>query len=135
ILHRLHLDNRARLVDLLDGDVAQTDMTALALPLQLSERLDALLERHARIRRMKLIQPDLIDSERSEAPLARFADVLRRAVARPLAARPPQTSFRSDADLISIRAIANRRCNQPLVVPEVPVIEAVDVGGVDERHS
>ena len=83
ILYRLNLDDRARLIDLLDGDIAQTDMTALALPLQLSKRLDALFERNARIRRMKLIQPDLIDSERAEAPLARFADVLRRAVARP----------------------------------------------------
>src|SRR5438132_1766544 len=70
ILHGLNFDDRARLIDLLDTDIAQTDVFALVGALQIGERLDALLEGHARIRSMELVEPDLIGAEGPEASLA-----------------------------------------------------------------
>ena len=127
----MHVHDRAPLLDLVDIHVAQTDMPALARPLQSGKSLDAFLERHAGVGRMELIEPDLVDAECAEAAFARFPNVLRRSVSGPLAAGPSQPGLRGNANSIAIRPVPNNRSDQPLVVTEVAVIEAVDIGGVD----
>jgi len=84
-------------------------MAALSGALELRERLDALLEWHTRVGRVKLIEPDLIDAQSPQALFAGLANVLRRAVACPIAAWPPHSGFRRDFDSIAIGPIANCR--------------------------
>ena len=63
-LHARDVDDRARLRDLSDGDVAEADLFDQPLPLQRAERAHARRQRRARIGRVQLIQGDPLDAER-----------------------------------------------------------------------
>ena len=132
VLHRLHVDDPLRPLDLRDRDIRQSDVLALSFALQRRECLDAFLQSDRRIDGVKLVEPNLFDCERSQTLLARFAYVLGRSIARPRTARATQSRFRADVNII---AIANDRGDEALVVADVVVVEAVDVGGVDEVHA
>src|SRR5439155_23672558 len=120
---------------LFDRHIAHTDVKDLSLALELGERFDALPERNTRIGSMELIEPDFFDPQGAQALLACLADVLRRSVARPLATRPAQPGLGGDVDGVAIAALANRRGDEPLIVSKVAVVEAVDIGRVDECDS
>src|SRR6185436_10657321 len=106
VLHRHDRKDLLRLVDLRDRHVAEAEVLELAAALQLRERLDALLELHAGIGRVELIEPDTVDVERAQTRLARLADVRWRAVVGPRAARAAQAAFRRDADPVAIGSLA-----------------------------
>src|SRR5205085_4983833 len=88
VLHRDDVDDLLRPLDLLDRHVRESDVLALPFALQRGKDLDALLESDRRIGRVQLIKPDLMGVQRAQASLACLANVLRRSVARPCAARP-----------------------------------------------
>ena len=62
--------------------------------------------------------------------------MLGTAITLPAAAGPGEAALGSDQDFVS-RAVpaAERVGDQPLVVPEIGIVETVDVGGVDQAYA
>jgi len=137
----LDLDGRdrrdgARLLDLPDVDVAQANRLDEPVAPQCLERTGARRQRRARIGRVQLIEVDAIDAERPPARLARGDEMARTAIGDPASLRTSQTALGGDTDAraIAVPAAEGAR-NQPLVVSGVVRIEAVRIGGVEERHA
>ena len=85
---------------------------------------------------MQLIEIDAIDTDRAPARLARGDEIARTAIGDPASLRTSQTALGGDTDAraIAVPAAEGAR-NQPLVVSGVVRIEAVRIGGVEERHA
>ncbi len=135
ILNRDHLDLLTRGPNLRDGDVGEPKPADLSLALQLGQRPDALSEGHRRIRRVELIEVDALAAEGLERSLTGGPEVRGTPVPFPAPARPSNPALGGhERHLASARPGRERLRDQPLVVADVPIVEAVDVGGVDQGH-
>ena len=93
-------------------------------------------KRRAWIRRMQLIERDAIDAERLAASFARRPQVLRASIRFPAAFGPSHAAFGGDGDPRSITRPGRQRArDQPLVVSDVAIVEAVRIGGVEQRDA
>ena len=63
--------------ELVDGHVGDADVTDLAGLLELDERTDRLVVRHARVRRVHLVQVDGVDAQAPQTLVAFLPDVVR----------------------------------------------------------
>src|SRR5688500_8360638 len=128
-------DGRCEL-DLVYRDVREPDAKDLPLFPQTFERPNAVLERHAIVRRVELVQGDCLDVQRLQGTLACGSKVLRSPVRFPATARPSEPAFRCDEYR---RAIPTPRrhglSDQPFVVPYVVITQAIHVGRVDQRNT
>ncbi len=76
VLHRGHLTEGLRLLQVLEGNVRHTDVAHLALSLQICECAHRLRVRHVGIGHMHLIEVDAIDPQSLQALLAFLTNVL-----------------------------------------------------------
>ena len=98
--------------------------------------LDTGAEGHGRIRGMELIEGDALDAEGAKGTVARGAEVLGAAIIFPASSRPGQPALGGDQDVVTRPAPpAERFRDQLLVVSEIPLVPAIDVGGVDEADA
>ena len=133
VLHGDDVDDRARLLELLHGDVRQPDPADLALVLEVLERPDGLRERHVGVRAVVLVEVDPVGAQRAQRGLAGRAQVGRRAVELPrrAAARVAALGGHEDAVAAGGRA-PDRLGDEALVVADLGLVRRVGVGGVDE---
>ena len=83
--------------------------------------------------RVQLIEIDPLHSESTQRALARRLEVRRAAVGIPPPALPNHAPLGRNHDTGAVAPPAEEGCgNKALVVPHVPLVEAVGVGGVDE---
>src|SRR2546430_8333423 len=114
-----------RRLDLLDGDLRQTEVADLALVLELSHEPELLLARDLGVDAVQLPQVDGLDAEPAHAHEAALAQVLRASEFRPEAwAVARKAALRRDVDAV--------KRMQRLVDQFLGVLRAVCVGGVDE---
>ena len=73
VLHADDVDDRARLGDLLDRHVGQSDVPDLALVAELPQRADRLRERHLRVDPVQLQQVDVVHPQPAQAQLGLLA--------------------------------------------------------------
>ena len=109
-------------------------MGDLALAPESRELAHAVLEAHVRVGGVELVDADAVDAEGDEARLAGLAQVLGPGVARPGSAGPLEASLRGHDDR-GRRLLAQGPRDEALVVSDVAVVEAVDVGGVDQGDA
>jgi hypothetical protein len=79
----------ARTLELLDGDIRETDVANLPLVAKSSELADRLFDRHRRIRRMQLVKVDAFEAQPLQAPLAGLAKLVRPPFLRPATGARP----------------------------------------------
>ncbi len=85
---------------------------------------------------MQLVEGDPLDAQRSEGALAGRSQMLRAAVPLPTASRPGEPALGGHEHRLAIAAPATQGLgDEPLVVADVGVVEAVDIGGVDQSHA
>ena len=123
----------ARRVDLANADVRQPDVSDLALLAEARERAHALRERHGGVGRVQLIDVDAAHPERAAGSARTPREVLGLRVAGPRAIGAPEAALCRDDDLLL--PPRKRARDESLVVADVVVVEAVDVGGVEERDA
>ena len=88
------------------------------------------------IRRVQLVEGDVVDAEGPEGAIAGLAQVLGAAVAVPAAARARHPALGRHQDPLAVTVPGPERAgDQPLVVPQLAVVEALGVRGVDERDA
>ena len=123
------LDDRARLLELLERHVRDADVVDEAVALQLGERADGLLVGDVRVGRVQLVEVDALDAQVAQRALARLAQVIGPAVARPLArAAARQAALRGDDQAVGVRI-------QRVVDELLAEVRPVAVGRVDEVHA
>ncbi len=82
---------------------------------------------------MELVEGDLLDAERLERSVAGLAQLLRARVSIPAPGGPDQAALGRDQDAFPLAApLAQRPRDQPLVVADVILVQAVDIGGIDQ---
>ena len=138
-LHGGDVGDAARLFDLPDGHVAESDVRDQALILQRGERADARGERRSRIGRVKLIEIDPLDLERAKAGFAGGAKVACAPVGDPFAIGPGQPALRGDADarpIASSRQPGGQRPARSAVrCDRLRRVPAIRVGRVEEGDA
>ena len=133
----LHAHNRAELLgrfDLVDVDVRQPDVFDLPSRLQVDQRSHAVSEGDVVVWSVKLVEVDALRAEGDEALFARFLEMVRSAVGGPVAPRSLQAAFRCHQDP-SPGSLYQGFGDQPFVVTDVGIVDAIDVGGVDEGDA
>ena len=118
-------------IDLPHAHVRERHVRDLPLGAEPRELADAVGEGYGRIGRVKLVDVDPRDAERFEAALARFAQMGGARVSRPGAVGALESPL-GRHDGVRPLFLAESARDEPLVVADVAVIEAVDVGRVDE---
>src|SRR5262249_5421898 len=117
-----------RRLDLLDGDLRQTEMADLALVLEFLHEPELLLARDLGVDAVQLPQVDGLDTEPAQAHEAALAQVLGAPDLCPdIWAVTRKASLRGDVD-------AGERM-QVLVDEVLGVLRSVRVGGVDEIYT
>src|SRR5262249_31752469 len=130
--HSVDRREAACFFDLADGDVTEADPFDQTLARERAERSDAGRQRHPRIWRMQEVPRQPIDVERTEACLARGADVPRASIRYPAAFRARQTALGRHLDAASVAVPARERPgDEALVMVDFAVVPAVGVGRVD----
>ena len=82
---------------------------------------------------MELIEVDALYAERAKACFARGAQMASLSVGHPLAVRSSQAAFRRNDDARAVAAPACQRSrDEPLVMADVVIVQAIGVGGVEE---
>ncbi len=130
ILHGCDLRQLEGLIEMPRRDVRQADCRDRAFVTQLHELAERIRERHIRVDGVQVVQRDR-RAQVACALLAAAAEPRRRAVDVPPAARPREPAFGCD-DHVAATELFQRRGNQPLVVTEIGVVEAVADRGIDE---
>jgi hypothetical protein len=134
--HGGDVDDTAGFLDLPDVYIAQADVLDETLVSQRDQRPDARRERRPRIARMKLIEMETGHVKCPPACLARGGQMARPSVGDPSSVGPRQAAFGGHENA---GGIAAPRCdgasNEPLVVPDVVLVESVGVGRVDEANA
>ncbi len=141
-IHRIHNGENVATANLFHGiaatfpqDIRKCD-NCHGGALQGGQGAHTLLQAHPGIRRVQLVECDLFHSQRFERGLARRPEVLRSGIAFPAPAWAYQTALgRHQHPIPGSRPEAQGLGDQALVVPGVGFIEAVGVGGVDQRHA
>ena len=104
--------------------------------LERGERAHARRERRPRVGRVKLIQMNAFDAERTQARFARGAQMARPSVGHPLALRSRQATLGGNDDAGAVAApCAERARNESLVVADVGVVQAICVSRIEERDA
>ena len=98
-LHRSDVGDAAGFLDLSDRDVAQPHRLDQAAPRQRVQRANAGGQRHARIRRVKLVERNPLEPQRAQARFARRRQRPRPAVGFPSSAGPGQATLGGDTNL------------------------------------
>ena len=82
-------------------DVADSDMTDLAFRLELGEGAHRILDRHARVDEVELVEVDPLDAEAAQAPLAGGPQCFGTAVGRPFVGPvAPEAALRRDQEAV-----------------------------------
>ena len=127
---------RLRLLDLTHVHVAEADALDEPFVPERVQRTHARGQRRTRIRRVKLIQMNALHAERTQACFARGTQMASLSVRHPLAIRSSQAAFRRNDDARAVTAPACQRPrDEPLVVADVVIVQAIGVGGVEERDA
>src|SRR6185436_16714616 len=85
---------------------------------------------------MQLIEVNALYTERAKAGFARSAQMASLPVWHPLAIRSTQAAFRRDNDARAVTSPACQRTrDEPLVVADVVIVQAIDVRGVEEGDA
>ena len=129
VLDAHHVDDLARLLELLDRDVGDPDVADLPLVLELLECADRFLVGDLVVRRVQLIEVDAVDLQPPEAPFAGLPQVLGPPVARPLS-RPGTGQAALGGDHEPVRVGMKRFGDQVLAH-----LRPIRVGGVDQIDS
>ena len=124
------LGDAERLLELLGVAVGEPDPAHLALVLELLEGADGLGVGHVGVGAVVLVEVDAVGAERLQRRLAGGADVLGAPVDLPRAAGPDVAGLGRDEHLVV--AALQRLGDQPLVVADLALVDAVRVGRVDE---
>src|SRR5258706_1465334 len=83
---------------------------------------------------MELVQADGGQTESFQAGLASRAQMARVAVDGPIAVRPLEPALGRYEHVLRSAKRTQRLRDEAFIVTDVTVVEAVDVGRVDERH-
>ena len=135
-LHRRDLRDSAGLLDLADVHVAEADTLDEPVVPERSERTHARRERRPRVGRVKLVQMNTVHAERAQAGFARGAQMPAPSVRYPLALRSSQASFGANHDAGAVAAPGGEcPSDESFVMTGLGVVQAVGVGGVEERDA
>ena len=136
VLHGRDRRDRLCLADLGDAHVRKPDPPDLPLLPQALELSDTLRQRNLGIRRVELVQRQPLDPQGPERPLGGGAQVRRTAVLIPCAAVAHDAALGGDRHRTAVTAPARERLgDQALVVADLGLVEAVGVGGIDQRDA
>ncbi len=103
---------------------------------QLCQRAHAVHKRDPRVGRMQLVQIDAVYVQGSQRSLASCLQVVWPGVSLPSALGTRQAPFRRQHDAVARATPAPERLGeQPLIVPDVIVVEAVDVRCIQQHGA
>jgi hypothetical protein len=135
-LHRVDVGDLPRLFNLADRHVAQADAGDQAAAPQAVQGAHARRERHARIRRVQLIEVDPVDAQRAQAGFARRRQGPGAAVSCPAPFGSSQAALGCDADCGPISLpCCERAGDQPFVVAGFTGVETVGIRRVEEPDA
>ena len=126
ILDSCDRDDSARLFELREIDVRDSDMLDLALRLQLGQGADRLLERHVGIWDVEVVERDRLQPQPPQAGLASSPKMLRSAVGPPLERPVPKVAALGGEH--ELRRIGMERLRDELLAHVRPV----GIRGVDD---
>ena len=85
---------------------------------------------------MELIEVDALDTERLPGSVAGAPQMCRAGVALPRTTGADESSLGGDDHLLRSAAPSPERAgDEPFVMPDLPVVKAIRVGGVDEGDA
>ena len=123
---------RERRLELPGVHVREADVPDLPFRFERDERPQRFPEIHRGVHGMELVEGDDFRAQGREALLARRAQPFGAPVHGPLPARPAQPALGGDEHLVAPPEARQGVVYQALVMADVAIVEAIDVGGVDE---
>src|SRR5262249_9026578 len=126
-------NDRLGLANLSHRNVRQANPADLPFPGKLCQCTDAFCEWHIGIGSVQLIEIDALDSQRAKRPFTGLAQRCRPSVPFPTAAGTSESAFGAVDDRLAPPGPGGERTShQALIMTQVTLVEAIDVGSIDE---